>query len=170
MAERICSIRGCKQKHHGRGLCRSHFAEARKTGSLPPVQLSLELSVRHSLSNIDKEKRSADCAACGPGVQIRVRDDRRRPVECRGAAAVRVRRRLARQYGLTESELEAMRARQGGRCAICGQEQKFLNIDHDHVSGKVRGLLCKPCNLGLGHFKDRLDVVIAAASYLGKYS
>ncbi|MEU7890254.1 endonuclease VII domain-containing protein [Microbispora bryophytorum] len=59
---------------------------------------------------------------------------------------------------------------QGGRCAICDQflsdSQKRPAIDHDHMTGVIRGLLCDPCNKGLGHFRDRLDVMRRAVEYL----
>jgi hypothetical protein len=60
---------------------------------------------------------------------------------------------------------------QGGGCAICGSidpkfSRKFFCVDHDHCTGKVRGLLCHSCNLGLGHFKDSLDLIQSAQSYL----
>lgn len=50
-------------------------------------------------------------------------------------------------------------------CAICKQETKLV-VDHDHASGKIRGMLCRYCNLGLGHFKDSSELLRAAAKYL----
>ena len=73
------------------------------------------------------------------------------------------------RYGITETELSAMHAEQEGRCAICHaheDEVGTLNIDHCHISGKVRGLLCKPCNMGLGYFKDSIDRLRKASEYL----
>src|SRR5262245_33006952 len=61
---------------------------------------------------------------------------------------------LAR-YDLTVEQKEAMRADQSGRCAICRTEFATLSdacVDHDHVTGAVRALLCDPCNSGLGCF------------------
>jgi hypothetical protein len=62
-----------------------------------------------------------------------------------------------------------MVAVQGGRCAICRTTQfgkKGPAIDHDHDSGKVRGLLCSACNLALGQFGDSVFVLNAALNYL----
>jgi hypothetical protein len=50
-------------------------------------------------------------------------------------------------------------------CVICGSEEKLV-VDHDHVTGKVRGMLCNHCNRGLGHFKDSPMLLEFAAQYL----
>lgn len=50
-------------------------------------------------------------------------------------------------------------------CVICGDKTKLV-VDHDHVTGKVRGMLCGHCNLGLGHFRDDPTLLEFAAQYL----
>ncbi len=79
--------------------------------------------------------------------------------------------RLATVYGMTEVEYAALLARQDGRCAICrapATEAKGarLDVDHDHASGLVRGLLCGPCNRGIGNLGDDAARLRAAAEYL----
>jgi hypothetical protein len=70
-------------------------------------------------------------------------------------------------YGLTFDEYQAMAEAQGNRCAICRQEDTTrLAIDHDHETGKVRGLLCRRCNIALGLLGDDASQVMAAAAYL----
>ncbi len=69
------------------------------------------------------------------------------------------------RYRLTPEDYESLRAHQDGRCHICGEERP-LDVDHDHETGRVRGLLCRACNLGIGKLKDDPDLVEAAASYL----
>lgn len=66
-------------------------------------------------------------------------------------------------YGITREEYDAMVARQEGKCLVCLQE---LYIDHDHATGKIRGLLCNRCNAGLGFLGDDVERVRAAARYL----
>lgn len=82
-------------------------------------------------------------------------------------ARARVRQEIHRRltYGMTEGEFDAITARQGGRCAICGKV-KSLVVDHDHTSGRVRGLVCFGCNTGLGKMQDSPDGLHRAEIYL----
>lgn len=73
--------------------------------------------------------------------------------------------RLKKEYGLSLTAHDAMLSQQNGRCKIC-YEASPLVVDHCHKTGKVRGLLCEPCNRGLGHFKDEPRRLIAAKMYL----
>jgi len=81
-----------------------------------------------------------------------------------------INRQLVKQYGITIEEYEAMLESQNGKCAICETETcptgKRFAVDHCHDTGKVRGLLCKNCNIGLGMFKDDVKMVKNAFKYL----
>lgn len=70
------------------------------------------------------------------------------------------------KYGVTREIYAAMVAAQDGRCAVCGERPDRLCIDHDHETGKVRGLLCSSCNIALGHFRDDPVRLAAAIGYL----
>ena len=59
---------------------------------------------------------------------------------------------LKRFYGMTPEDREAMLEAQGGMCAICGQTKELV-IDHDHKTGRVRGLLCRHCNFVIGLYE-----------------
>ncbi len=84
--------------------------------------------------------------------------------------------RRANCFGITVADVEAMHADQGGVCAICGcpetavdkrsETKRTLSIDHCHETGGVRGLLCGKCNTGLGMFRDNIDLMASAISYL----
>lgn len=100
-------------------------------------------------------------------------------IASKGLAHQRAVRRwtLQRRYGITLATYEAMLAAQGGKCAICGSADskthegalgKFFCVDHDHATGKARGLLCFLCNAGLGKFKDDPTVLVKAIEYLAK--
>lgn len=82
---------------------------------------------------------------------------------------------LKRTYGLSTEQYAAMLALQGNRCGICGSFSSGVmtkggharwHVDHDHTTGRVRGLLCGPCNVGLGGFKDNPVALRNAAIYL----
>ena len=73
------------------------------------------------------------------------------------------------KYGITEADYERMKDDQEDRCAICEDFCNMLYIDHDHINGKVRGLLCPSCNTGLGQFRDAEILLLSASDYLNKY-
>ena len=75
-------------------------------------------------------------------------------------------------YGLTKEEYQALLTLQNNSCAICqvnftkrGTKRK-PHIDHDHVTGRIRGVLCGPCNMGIGQLKDSIDIIESALKYL----
>lgn len=75
----------------------------------------------------------------------------------------------ASNYGITAEEYQRRLREQGGGCAICGDECPSgarLSVDYNHVTGEVRGLLCKPCNMALGGFKDDVLIIKKAINYL----
>lgn len=76
-----------------------------------------------------------------------------------------------RRYGINRADYEARLRDQGGACAICGTTEigrghSYFHVDHDHTTGKVRGLLCDLCNRGLGYFKDSTKNLGNAMDYL----
>lgn len=86
--------------------------------------------------------------------------------------------RRYREYGITSEQYESLLRGQNYGCAICGtkstgvkepgkKERSFM-IDHCHKTGVVRGLLCHHCNLGIGQFRDRSDLLSKAIAYLGR--
>lgn len=78
------------------------------------------------------------------------------------------------KYKITAEAYEAMFVRQGGKCAICQKVEtdKYQNgvrdlaVDHDHKTGKIRGLLCGKCNKALGLFQDSIELLEAATLYM----
>ena len=78
---------------------------------------------------------------------------------------------LQRKYGITLEDYDRMLEDQGGCCKICGTDEPGggngrFHVDHNHSTGKVRGILCNSCNTGLGRFKDSPEVLLKAATYL----
>ena len=110
---------------------------------------------------------SSYCQECHNQVSKDARDRRelREPGHRRREA-------IYRRYKMTEEDYDNLLSKQSGVCAICLEsDSKFrdgdlFHIDHDHDTGKVRGLLCRPCNQGLGLFRDRKDSLAEAINYL----
>lgn len=77
-------------------------------------------------------------------------------------------RRVKCNFGLTRDDYDNLSKSQDEKCAICGEKELFrrLSVDHDHKTGKVRGLLCFDCNTALGKFKDDVEMLKKAISYL----
>ncbi len=79
-----------------------------------------------------------------------------------------------KRYKISQEDYQEMKKAQNNRCAICGDRQPLhinngeLNIDHDHKTGKVRGLLCNYCNTGIGMLKDNISTLKNAVKYLSK--
>lgn len=86
---------------------------------------------------------------------------------------------IKRVYSLSIDEFKILLEKQNNVCKICKQPEKGidrrsklikqLSTDHCHKTGKVRGLLCRNCNQGLGHFKDSIKFLIEAAKYLHEF-
>jgi Recombination endonuclease VII len=93
----------------------------------------------------------------GPEYRQRVRERSKNPRQYK----------LLSAYGISIAQYDAMLARQGGVCAICQKHRgKTLCVDHCHVTGKVRGLLCRLCNAAIGFLEDDPRNAWAAAVYL----
>lgn len=79
---------------------------------------------------------------------------------------------LRRKFKMTPEQYAEILAVQGGSCAICGATEtdgRRLSVDHDHVSGAVRGILCRKCNWALGQF-DHDDLLLRAGEYLAVFA
>jgi hypothetical protein len=120
------------------------------------------------------------CRKCGAdrwSLRVRPNGERHRQcLECSKATSRNRPREMHRKhkiksrYGITMPELEALRERQRGLCAICGRALcptgRDFCVDHNHDTGVVRGLLCFVCNTGLGAFRDRRELLLRALEYL----
>lgn len=72
---------------------------------------------------------------------------------------------FTKAYGLSSNQVDELKMQQQNKCRICSLETD-LEVDHDHNSGKVRGLLCVRCNLALGLFRDSPEIIDSASLYL----
>lgn len=113
--------------------------------------------------NTRADGRSRECKACKARTarEYRIREQEK----------INARKQL-KSRGVTEEQYQKMLDLQDGRCAICQSSNPRdrrghrWHIDHDHKTGLVRGLLCAPCNRGIGQLSDDVDRLRAAIAYL----
>lgn len=114
------------------------------------------------------ECRRASCREYGAAAKdlrnARLRDWRKKNPAA--ASGVDKRRRLKQKYGLTPEQVEGMREKQGGRCAICERKTARLFVDHCHTMGHVRALLCQTCNTFLGWYEKKADTILRFQRYV----
>lgn len=164
-ARRKCTVEGCEGWRVGWGLCRLHYERAR-AANRPPVLY--EGRICGWCEGEIPATRPRDAIFCSTKCKQYSSNERQRQ---RPEAQVRQRTaNLWARFGIGREEYDAMLAAQDGRCAICridkpGGRGEF-HVDHDHVTGAVRGLLCTRCNSGLGLFRDDPRLLEAAVRYL----
>lgn len=78
--------------------------------------------------------------------------------------------RLRKRYKTTPDFVKKLAEMQDGKCAICGcsPHGKPLVVDHDHITGKIRGLLCHSCNVAIGHVRENVETLYSMIAYLNK--
>jgi hypothetical protein len=129
-----------------RAACRKYYKEH--------IEQERERSRKYSKEHIEQERERSQ------------RWRKLYPDQARNAVR---RAKYKRKYGITTKEAEQLLiAIQTGVCAICGgnRDKRRLHIDHDHNTGKIRGILCGKCNRGLGHFADNSDWLHKAGDYI----
>lgn len=175
MANVDCSEANCTDAVKARGVCAAHYHLLRKSGFIAANPIGPRVT------DIDIEAKTGTCPIHGADSRLRIRPNKSEGtpphISCRacnrghrghnrktpdGRASYRRRRK----YGLSDEEFAIMQQSQGGRCLICHAKPKVLVIDHDHVSGVVRGLLCHRCNVALGWMNDDATNLARAAKYL----
>jgi hypothetical protein len=73
---------------------------------------------------------------------------------------------LKLKFGITKEEFDAQLEAQHHMCVVCSEEGVLWHCDHDHVTGRLRGIVCRACNTGLAMFRDDPRKMEAAAAYI----
>ena len=145
--------------------CKACFRRRGKEG-YERRRLAAGHTLRRSVQVPEGMKRCSDCCELKPLDEFHKARGHARHPYCKPCRSARARAsHLKRNYGLDEAALRALIDAQGGLCALC-QERPAQHVDHDHITGAVRGVLCFNCNGGLGQFRDRPDGMRAAIDYL----
>lgn len=80
---------------------------------------------------------------------------------------------IQKSYGLSPEQYQLLTEVQNNLCAICFRPPignvKVLSVDHDHKTGKVRGLLCQPCNRALGFLREDIEIITRLLEYVKKH-
>jgi hypothetical protein len=113
-----------------------------------------------SCKTVKLSKEFSKCASRKDGLDIRCK-----PCASKSSKV----QHYKKLYGFTAEQAKNHLENQHGSCKICGNESKLYG-DHNHSTGKVRGLICNNCNTVLGHSKERIDVLLKAIDYLKEYA
>ena len=164
----------CRSCHLKRASVQGYEERARSRGIDVTTYLNLKKSYIGRRILAGKDPHSKLCPHCMKAKRLDefYRRGNGQLVEncknCRATAIAAVTRvnRFRDLYGITIAEYDEMFKAQGGVCAICGKPEKSrrISVDHDHATGRARGLLCTNCNVTLGKLELRFD---AFMKYLG---
>lgn len=173
-----CSEIGCTGEVISNGLCSKHYLRFYRYGT---TELQKCKSVRLLAEGL------AYCSSCKQTKNITEFNKDKQTVTgfakyCRTCNHTKSKNRylnnkdkhkdatLKKVYGITLLEYHKMLVKQKHKCAICGilqdKNKKYFAVDHDHVTGEIRGILCERCNQGLGYFRDNIDILMNAITYL----
>lgn len=111
-----------------------------------------------------QEDRESTCKAC-KSARSQLRNATSEAREANREIKYRAR------YGIGAADVMAMYEHQGGKCAICRKEStsSMLHVDHDHETGVIRGLLCRGCNVLLGHCSESIETLTSAIAYIERH-
>lgn len=174
-----CSLEGCNSKAYVGGYCSLHYQRIR-------LGISLDLPKRERRPN--REDGAKWCNQCRRYLEIkcfsrssRTRDGLRAGCkECCNkkhkdiTSESRRKYGLKKLYGMTPEDYEEILNQQNRVCFLCFEEETRvtsngttkLSVDHNHITGKVRGLLCHRCNVALGFVQENPDLIKRMISYL----
>jgi len=129
-----------------------------------------ESARRQRAANPEKRRESSRRYRAKPGYLAKRRIAARRWYKANPA---KMREANWRKYGIPVEEARQRLAAHNGTCECCGSAKfsgKGWHLDHDHTTGKIRGIICLGCNAGIGHLGDNLAGVLLAVHYLQRQS
>jgi Recombination endonuclease VII len=190
-----CSVDGCERKHKARGWCATHYAQFIRTGEVKAFSARSRVGGSCSVDGCGEPVKAKGLCDAHYAHRLRHghlsyrRRETREPRRCgiagcdnwlysRGMCSMHYvqDRNMRLTYGITLDTYHAKAASQDWRCEVCGQPEravdsrtkklKQLAVDHDHGTGKFRGILCSHCNRAIGLLGDNISTVEALAAYL----
>jgi hypothetical protein len=190
----FCQVDGCTRPHKARGLCQTHYAQYIRGVELTPIRSRVREKPPECVEEGCAEPVKSK-GLCKMHYQRLLRHghtryrDRKKPAkQCTidGCDNIMYAKNLCHQhyikqlkwqaYGVDAERYQEMLREQGGVCAICNQREtvaarasgkrRDLSVDHNHVTGAVRALLCSACNTAIGLFNEDPALLDRAKSYL----
>jgi Recombination endonuclease VII len=168
-----CTVDGCEKPQFAAKWCSAHYSRVRRYGDLDANHDPRQEPVC-TVDECDASTYRSGRGLCKKHYLAWYREahPNQTPPDARRIIS---RRHILKQYGLTLDDYDLMVIEQGGRCAVCragtpGRGKPNWNVDHDHETGAVRGLLCHNCNMALGMLGDNVDVAKALVGYLLAHS
>ena len=162
---RNCIVDGCEREYRTRKMCELHYQQAVRKGKYSSCSFDDCNFGVVSNGMCEKHYRRELRSRVPEGVECKIDLCNRRPV---GKGWCSKHYSLYTRYKIDPIVYEETLESQGGLCAICGCSKK-LHMDHDHDTGKIRGVLCGACNRGIGLLKDDYEVLSRAVDYLKKW-
>ncbi len=169
---KVCSVDGCTRENFSLSMCNRHWQQVRAG---KPVTLARGWNSAKE-RDASGRKQCRSCKDWFPESEFTIvrRNSDGLAYYCRRCTRDR---HLKDTHNISSKQFEELASAQGGCCAICGDCDALLHVDHDHgcCPGKgscgkcVRGLLCSSCNLGLGKLRDDVSRLRSAIAYLEKY-
>lgn len=161
-----------------------------KRGEKMSPEQRAKIAASHLARNARSQPKSCpECQEIKPAAEF-YQGERRRSAYCKSCQALKTQRYrkahpervarhqrakdLRRKFGITVEQYEALSTQQSDRCLICDRltsqtHRPLLDVDHCHECGVIRGLLCNPCNAGLGMFGDDPHRLMRALQYLQQH-
>jgi hypothetical protein len=155
MGDEVCKTPGCGRPHHAKGWCSRCYAR--------DYQRRWRLENPESVNASKRKHRAANPEQ----YRETVRKWRQRHPD------MVVDHALRKNHGITLEEWDRILESQGGHCAVCDRrcedDGRRLSVDHDHATGKIRGILCSRHNIALGQCEDESAQLAALAAYAAKW-
>lgn len=188
---RTCEVEDCQQPFLAKGCCKTHYRRLRRFGDplagplphhmrdTPEGRVCRGCNVRKPLTDFapNAANRLGRTTMCRPCHKLYVKDlvAGHTPERREQSLALAAQSTARSHFGISRDEFAALFPDGVGVCSVCGSTKRTpgrrrLSIDHDHVTGAVRGILCHPCNSALGLCGDDPARLRALADYVEAHS
>lgn len=187
LVDRVCVTCGAEFKVQYQSTKRSGGAMYCTRQCNPNFNAHLKKAIKNPLG-AGNSIATIKCPSCNNDFEIKIRNiNRGGGVYCskkcnpsyaaKYERSVLLRRRNLKKYGLSIEKYQDIVESINNKCQICGKtpspssvRHNKLSVDHDHVTGQLRGLICHKCNVALGLFCEDVDILNNAIQYLNKYN